>query len=317
MGVRFACHACGHRLNIKTQLAGRRGKCPECGVRFRIPREDTEYSIPLPDKPAVQDPAPAESTAAASTPAEEPTPAEKPTPAEESTPADPQPQQSSALPSAPAVADAATGEATRPEAGATVREEDTQVSDTAAADTSISESAVVQPPPPTPPATRRFVVLDEDPAALWYVRPRSGGQYGPATVELLYEWIGQGRVSRSALLWRDGWAQWRSAAEVLPELDAAQDAPSAPASPQQPAPSPAALSSAAPSPATSSPAASEPVSSGPLVIEQPEDPALAGDQTPGAAKSQRKHRRLMMTSMLLAISLLLVIALIVVIQQSL
>ncbi|MEL7264252.1 MAG: hypothetical protein AAFP69_05500 [Planctomycetota bacterium] len=49
MGVRFACHVCGKRLNIKTELAGRRGKCPACGQRFRIPTSDQELSIVLDD----------------------------------------------------------------------------------------------------------------------------------------------------------------------------------------------------------------------------------------------------------------------------
>src|SRR6056297_1618924 len=53
MGIRFACHACQHRLNIKNQLAGKKGKCPACGARFQIPRADQPFSIPLEaDEPA-------------------------------------------------------------------------------------------------------------------------------------------------------------------------------------------------------------------------------------------------------------------------
>lgn len=36
MGIRFACPN-GHPLHVKTELAGRRGICPECQVRFVIP----------------------------------------------------------------------------------------------------------------------------------------------------------------------------------------------------------------------------------------------------------------------------------------
>ena len=35
---------------------------------------------------------------------------------------------------------------------------------------------------------------------------------------MLTQWIDEGRVASSALLWRDGWPQWRSAAEALPEF---------------------------------------------------------------------------------------------------
>jgi hypothetical protein len=63
-------------------------------------------------------------------------------------------------------------------------------------------------------------LLDEDPDASWYVRPPSGGQYGPATGEILKQWIDEGRVATTALLWREGWPQWRDAREALPELAA-------------------------------------------------------------------------------------------------
>ncbi len=36
MGVRFECPA-GHKLHVKAHLAGQRGICPECGVRFIVP----------------------------------------------------------------------------------------------------------------------------------------------------------------------------------------------------------------------------------------------------------------------------------------
>src|SRR5436305_1418215 len=36
MGIRFSCPN-GHKLNVKTFLAGRRGVCPQCGARFVIP----------------------------------------------------------------------------------------------------------------------------------------------------------------------------------------------------------------------------------------------------------------------------------------
>ncbi|HBV61746.1 MAG TPA: hypothetical protein DEF45_01870, partial [Rhodopirellula sp.] len=47
MGVRFACHVCQKQLNIKRDLAGRRGVCPHCQSRFRIPLEDAEQSTPV------------------------------------------------------------------------------------------------------------------------------------------------------------------------------------------------------------------------------------------------------------------------------
>ncbi|MFN5851072.1 MAG: hypothetical protein ACK5PD_11485 [Pirellulaceae bacterium] len=51
MGIRFACHACKRSLHLKDFQAGKRGKCPDCGVRFRIPSVDQPFSTPLDDAP--------------------------------------------------------------------------------------------------------------------------------------------------------------------------------------------------------------------------------------------------------------------------
>ncbi|MCY2975655.1 MAG: hypothetical protein NTW52_13430 [Planctomycetota bacterium] len=37
MGIRFQCEHCQHGLNLKSELAGRRGICPKCKGKFRIP----------------------------------------------------------------------------------------------------------------------------------------------------------------------------------------------------------------------------------------------------------------------------------------
>lgn len=43
MGIRFYCPN-GHKLNVKSHLAGRTGFCPECGVRLVIPLQSTRKS---------------------------------------------------------------------------------------------------------------------------------------------------------------------------------------------------------------------------------------------------------------------------------
>jgi len=47
MGIRFLCEHCSKRLNIKSFLAGKKGICPHCGGRIRIP-----YKNELPDAEA-------------------------------------------------------------------------------------------------------------------------------------------------------------------------------------------------------------------------------------------------------------------------
>ena len=40
MGIRFLCPN-GHKMNVKSFLAGRKGICPKCGIRVDIPRQST------------------------------------------------------------------------------------------------------------------------------------------------------------------------------------------------------------------------------------------------------------------------------------
>ncbi|MCA9236150.1 MAG: DUF4339 domain-containing protein, partial [Planctomycetales bacterium] len=81
----------------------------------------------------------------------------------------------------------------------------------------------------------------------WYVRPAGGGQYGPATTEVFRTWLAEGRVPADAWVWRDGWPDWKPAAEAASTLD--QATPSQPAGAPQPpaaaAPQPAAVPVAA------------------------------------------------------------------------
>ena len=162
MGIRFACHVCGKKLNIKNELGGKRGVCPNCSSRFRIPEQDCEQSLPVERSPAVD----AASFAAIKQAADE----------------------EDALAENPPAASLP----------ASIAEP-------------ISESGPISESEPAPP-------LLFDGTSTWYVRPPSGGQYGPASEDLFHQWIGEGRVAASALIWRDGWPEWREAIEVLPQL---------------------------------------------------------------------------------------------------
>jgi hypothetical protein len=45
MGIRFQCPN-GHKLNVKTDLAGKRGSCPNCGAKIVVPAESASDSSP-------------------------------------------------------------------------------------------------------------------------------------------------------------------------------------------------------------------------------------------------------------------------------
>ncbi len=212
MGIRFACHVCGKHLNIKRELAGRRGVCPACASKFRIPLEDAETSSPVESK----------------------TPAASP----------------SGQPHGAETEQVGSGEgvggnqgASPPDglpatyAGQPVGSAEQAVTEQAVTQQAVTEQAVTQQvvsehvaspqggfdaaemaPVVSDLGSTKVSLLDDDPEATWYVRPPSGGQYGPASGDILKQWIGEGRVAAAALLWRDGWPQWRSASEALYEL---------------------------------------------------------------------------------------------------
>ena len=202
MGVRFACHSCGKQLNVKLELAGKRGLCPSCGTRFRIPMDHQDQSIPL-DETA--------------------------------------------------------------ERGNPGRDADDEV-------------------PYTESDESDFDPLD-DSSARWYVRPPNGGRYGPADGVTIRQWISEGRVTASTLLWRDGWAQWRELVEVVPEAFANLPAPVEVAK--------------APPPGTATSMVT---------------PATVGRETDaylGAKKRRKAKQRVTLIAILVALSLLLILAIVV------
>ena len=177
MGIRFACHLCSHPLNVKNDLAGRVGVCPECRGRFRIPLADSTSSQPLR-----------------------------------------QPENGNAAGTSPQAA-RGSGD-TFPQRQTVVAGDEQVLDETARAASEVSSGGDAAARSP----------LDQS-AAQWYVRPPAGGQYGPATGEVMRLWISENRITPSTLVWRDGWPQWRSAREVLPELGNGPASPVASVSP--------------------------------------------------------------------------------------
>ena len=175
MGIKFYCPN-GHKLNVKSFLAGKKAICPKCSVKVLVPFES---------------------------------------------------QRGSGASRQPAV----EGEFGIGSAGAAALGAEIGLNHpTGNASQNPAVFAAAQPAMNDP--------IDEAPNAVWYVRPPSGGQFGPAAGPTMRSWIQEGRVSGNALVWRDGWPEWRSAAAVFPVLGAAQAAMPNPvvAAPVMPAP---------------------------------------------------------------------------------
>ncbi len=166
MGIKFHCPQ-GHKLNVKAFLAGKKGICPKCGTKLRIPESsepellDSEEEDSDGSEAVVKNNGAGEVAVAANGPA----------------------------PAAPAVSGAPA-----------------------------MAAAVGQSDP-----------IAEAPAAIWYVRPPTGGQYGPARGEVMRKWLSEGRVSSDSLVWREGWTDWQNAGKLFPTLNESGAASPAPA----------------------------------------------------------------------------------------
>lgn len=211
MGIRCHCPN-GHRLNLKTFLAGRRGICPYCGVSFQIPLESSPSAskrAKRPRQPASPDAAGAPSAAPdraslAGSPVQAPA---RPAPAAPG----PQSAPVSIPPSFPAAPSLSAG-APLPELPST------PTFGGPAGGLGAASGDVVELEPPAPPTTT------PDPLAqaanvVWYVRPASGGQFGPATGDVMRTWLQEGRIGPDSLVWREGWRDWQQAADAFPQLN--------------------------------------------------------------------------------------------------
>ncbi|MEM6362959.1 MAG: DUF4339 domain-containing protein, partial [Planctomycetota bacterium] len=202
-------HGCGKRLNIKAELAGRRGICPKCQVRFRIPLHDCPTSTPVTTaEPASQNKSSANGALAVGSQRHEQVAVPNGVIAATATNADVARAGDSNGSHASSTAEPANGKSSsdRVIAKATQKSNDTIPID-------VTTNGNTQDP---------FGGLD----TTWYVRPPSGGQYGPADGPTMQQWLSQGRVAEVSMVWRDGWPDWRSAQGVF------ANAPEAPWHPQ-------------------------------------------------------------------------------------
>lgn len=178
MGIRFSCHMCNHPLHVKDYQAGKRGKCPKCQGSFRVPAKDSDFSLAVEESAAI--PVTAKSRA---------NNAPKPDTAKAALP-------KSATP-IPSKATTAKPEASKVQAPSS----------------DLKPTATAGASDPLAMPTSLLPLLD----ARWFVRPPSGGQYGPATTQMLLDWIAEKRVTADSLLWRDGLETWFPARELVPE----------------------------------------------------------------------------------------------------
>ena len=67
MPIRFSCSACGKKLRVKDEYAGRRSKCPACGWGIVVPFEPTWEESDSPAEPIPAPPPPLPGVSSTST----------------------------------------------------------------------------------------------------------------------------------------------------------------------------------------------------------------------------------------------------------
>lgn len=234
MGIKFHCPN-GHRLNVKSFLAGKKGICPHCGIKVDIPLQSqigggnapaggqgpvTQAPVSAPVAGGVH---PAATTN--QTPGAMPYNAGggSPTTSGGMTPGGAAPM---ATPWTGSPSPASQQQPTaQPYSAQPVQAQ------------LVSAQPVQAQPAHAQPVQARPVQAQSDPIAdapnaVWYVRPPSGGQFGPASGEIMRKWLGEGRVTADSLVWCEGWPDWKPATSVFPQLKASQQ-------PVQPAAAPA------------------------------------------------------------------------------
>lgn len=205
MGIRFYCPR-GHKLNVKAELAGKIGICPECGQRMLIPFESTREST---HKRKLERLAGLNRLDAAQTP--ESTDSDEATITIHQPAANPYPAGAQIPPDLPAPDAEQVSASVSPAASAIDR------SAAAAGD----EEAAFPFSAPEPGATGIDAnLLLADPNLVWYTRGTDNQSYGPVTNVVMKAWIKERRIGPTMLIWREGWSTWLEAKNVFPELEA-------------------------------------------------------------------------------------------------
>jgi hypothetical protein len=223
MGIRFYCPN-GHKLHVKSFLAGKRGICPHCGVTVDIPFTST--------RPSSRELRRARQEQGGGSPV-------SPGSAGQARPAaaagiEDLPQQGQApqgslagggkvvpgltskTPERAGVSSSEPAQVAQGSVGAVVAESPRAISPASSAEKTLPKAPATHTR--DKPARTIFEPLEEDPNAVWYVMPASGGRYGPASPAVMRTWLMEGRIGLDTLVWRSGWPDWRSAEEVFPNL---------------------------------------------------------------------------------------------------
>lgn len=197
MGIHFVCHHCSYALHVKDFQAGKRGKCPNCKGSFRIPANDSSYSSAIEDSSEVSAVTNVRNAFQQAS--------------KKASPKQDQSSDSIAIAMEPNPVSKSISNDSKKATDHSQKSSDTKTAKKESKVAAVKQKASIDSPMmPT--------ALNEAADANWFVRPPSGGQFGPAPSHLLMAWIAECRVTAESYLWREGFADWQLASELVPEL---------------------------------------------------------------------------------------------------
>jgi len=189
MGIRFFCHHCQSRLNVKFSQAGLPGVCPDCGGTVDVP---TESLLPGPPK----------------------SPSQRFYVEEENPP-----EGSSQLIGFDAqdtIAGDLLGEDAVPKDG-TIK----PPSPVFAVKDSSGIFMLASPLPS--PDFGKVCPVETAPDKVWYFRSKELGERGPLKARVMRQHVKSGDVYAGCMVWRQDWDDWLPAEAAFPQIEAVED----------------------------------------------------------------------------------------------
>lgn len=226
MGIRFLCEACGKKLNVKDNLAGKKGRCPKCNEKILIPVESSlenavagRTDAPIGESEKHNQSSQNRSAKSSSLSRDKKVTAHSSTAAG---PSDSQSRPNSLDTKRNKTGPNSTSSHSPPsKTGSRVPDVPPIPNATPTPKAPSDEKQVPEVPPalnqeePDSAASQIDSAFDEAPDASWFVRPVSGGQFGPADANTMKSWLSEGRIGRDSYVWREGWDDWENAEKVF------------------------------------------------------------------------------------------------------
>lgn len=231
MGIRFKCHLCESPLHVKSDLASKRGVCPKCHGKFRIPASSQAYSIDLSVSISSAGSSRRPETISSATTFDHQPVANVVNKSDKGIDPISKVASSAKRDQSHGVSINGTHEHLSKKETEQVKEEaaskvEGSLTTTSAKRKQVDEQARKQRAGESPAESSAIIESDIAPLLekskesgveepFYFVRPPSGGEYGPASKSVLEEWIAQRRVTPDSLVCRLGESDWLKAKDVF------------------------------------------------------------------------------------------------------